>query len=68
MRNGEAGHPYGAGERHGGDEARRNKPQGAAAEPGSEQADRHHGEDVVDTAERVEQAVNEPCTLMPRVG
>ena len=68
MRQGEAGHAGGARQRHRGDEARRHQPQRAAAEPGREQADRHHGEDVVEAAERMEEPVDEACALMARMG
>ena len=46
--------------RHHGDEARRDKPQRATAEMSGEEADRHHGQHVIEASDRVHEAVYEP--------
>ena len=46
-------------DRHHADEAQRHQPQRAAAEHEGEDADRDHGEDVVEAADRVHEAMQE---------
>jgi hypothetical protein len=58
---GQAGHPEQPADHHQRNKARRDGPEGAAAERHGEQADRHHGEHVVEAADRVDEAVRQPA-------
>ena len=58
---GDAADPDRAAYRHHRDESRRNEIQGSAAQRSGIEADRDHGQDVVEPAERVAEAVLEPA-------
>ena len=55
----EARHPERAADRHRADEGRGDQPERAAAEQRRIETDRHHGEHMVEPADRMDQAVRE---------
>ena len=67
--NPDAGDAERAGDSHDGDEGRRNEPKRAAAELPREDADHHHGKDVIEARNRMPKPMDKAARIAdPRVG
>ncbi len=62
-RNADAGDAEQAADGHQRHERPGNEPQGAAAELPGEHADHHHGQDVIQPGERVQETVRQTCRV-----